>query len=71
MTHPDADLSRLLDPGPRIGPTYAEMQAAFNAAGDPDGEDFADRVVAALPQYYSATEILHALEGVRGVPREE
>lgn len=63
----DMDFQDLLDAGPQIGPTYAEMQAALSEAGDPDSEGFADRVVAALPRHYSANEILHALEGARQV----
>lgn len=58
----------LLDPGPQIGPTRAELHAAIDQAGDPNTEGFTGRVLAGLPRDYSAAEIFYALAGLGGVP---
>lgn len=64
LTHVD----HILDPGPPVGPTYAELMAAVAAAGNPYAEGHGDRILAALPRHYSAAEIAAALDGAADVP---
>lgn len=60
----------LLEPGPRVGPSRAEMLAAVESAGNPYADGFADRVLAGLPRRYSAAELEQALDGLAGPPSE-
>jgi hypothetical protein len=55
------DLERVLDPGPQVGPTRAELERAIAGGGDPLADDFFARVLAGLPGRYTPAEIAAAL----------
>jgi hypothetical protein len=58
------DLERVLDPGPQVGPTRAELERAIAGGGDPLADDFFARVLAGLPGRYTPAEIAAALGGL-------